>query len=97
MAELYVWAHRRPDPTEVLSAIENMLRYEVAVVNYDNDCALTFGKVRAQLQREGIGVNSIDLMIASVALTHDLTLVTHNMSDFFRIPNLRLKDWISVK
>jgi len=97
MAELYVWAFRRPDPTEILSAIEKMLCYEVAVVNYDNDCALTFGRIRAELQREGIGVNPIDLMIASVALTHDLTLVTHNTSDFHRIPNLRLEDWIAAR
>jgi tRNA(fMet)-specific endonuclease VapC len=33
-------------------------------------------------------------MIASVALVHDLTLVTHNTSDFQNVPNLRLEDWI---
>jgi tRNA(fMet)-specific endonuclease VapC len=34
-------------------------------------------------------------MIASVALVHDLTLVTHNTADFQQIPNLRLEDWLS--
>jgi len=33
-------------------------------------------------------------MIASVALAHDLTLVTHNTADFQRIPCLRLVDWL---
>jgi predicted nucleic acid-binding protein len=36
-----------------------------------------------------------DLMIASVALVHDLTLVTHNTKDFRHIPGLRLEDWIA--
>ena len=38
---------------------------------------------------------SIDLMIASTALVHDLTLVTHNTSHFARIPGLRLADWLA--
>jgi tRNA(fMet)-specific endonuclease VapC len=35
-----------------------------------------------------------DLMIASVALVHNLTLVTHNTADFQNIPGLRLDDWL---
>jgi predicted nucleic acid-binding protein len=34
-------------------------------------------------------------MIASVALVHDLTLVTHNTADFRFIPGLRLDDWLA--
>ena len=32
--------------------------------------------------------------IASVALVHDLTVVTHNTTDFCNIPGLRLDDWL---
>lgn len=35
-----------------------------------------------------------DLMIASAAIVHDLTLVTHNTSDYQNIPKLRLADWL---
>jgi tRNA(fMet)-specific endonuclease VapC len=34
-------------------------------------------------------------MIASVALIHDLTLVTHNTADFRSVPGLRLDDWLA--
>lgn len=37
-----------------------------------------------------------DLMIACVALEHDLTLVTHNTVDFQNIPGLRLEDWLAA-
>jgi tRNA(fMet)-specific endonuclease VapC len=36
----------------------------------------------------------VDLMIVSVALVYDLTLVTHNTADFQSIPGLRLVDWL---
>ena len=39
-------------------------------------------------------VSRLDLMIASVALVHNLTLVTHNTAHFIRIPGLRLDDWL---
>jgi tRNA(fMet)-specific endonuclease VapC len=32
-------------------------------------------------------------MIAAIALAYDLTLVTHNTSEFSRVPGLRLEDW----
>jgi predicted nucleic acid-binding protein len=34
-------------------------------------------------------------MIASVALVHDLTLITNNTADFRFIPDLRLDDWLT--
>src|SRR6266404_3038822 len=95
LAELYVWAHRRPDPAAALESIEKMLFHEVSVVGYDNDCAKEFGRVRAQLRRQGMEVPSVDLLIASVALVYDLTMVTHNTVDFENIPGLRLDDWLT--
>jgi predicted nucleic acid-binding protein len=33
-------------------------------------------------------------MLASAALVHNLTLVTHNTSDYQNIPGLHLDDWL---
>ena len=94
LAELYVWAYGRSDPTKMISSIERLLAYEVSEIHFDNDCALQFGTVRVDLRRRGIEVDTTDLMIGSVALVHDLTLVTHNTVDFQNIPGLRLVDWL---
>jgi tRNA(fMet)-specific endonuclease VapC len=94
LAELYAWAFRRPDPNAALDSINKLLFHEVSVVDYDNDCAKECGRVRAELRGQGIEVPSVDMMIASVALVYDLTIVTHNTSDFQAIPGLRLDDWL---
>lgn len=95
LAELYVWAYRRPEPMEALTSIEKMLFYEVGVVDYDNDCAKEFGRLRVDLRRKGMEAPSVDLMIASVALVYDLNLVTHNTGDYQNIPGLKLEDWLA--
>lgn len=53
----------------------------------------TFGKIRAQLEKKGTKLDSMDLLIASIAIDNDLTLVTRNANHFSRIPGLRLETW----
>lgn len=95
LAELFVWAYNRPDPKKLLTGIDEMLFEEVSLLQYDRDCADKFGQVRIQLRQAGVEVPSVDLLIASVALVYDLTLVTHNTADFQNIPGLRLDDWLT--
>ena len=56
---------------------------------------MEFGRLDGTLGRRGLVVPAVDLMIASVALVHDLTLVTHNVTDFRFVPNLRIEDWLT--
>ncbi len=93
LAELHAGAHKHPNPAKLLSLIAD-LRAEVAVLDFDSACAERFGQVRGTLLQKGITVSRMDLLIASVALVHDLTLVTHNTADYQNIPGLRLEDWL---
>ncbi len=91
-AELWygVWASTRV--AENLAALEEFVK-TIAILPFDRGCAVEYGKVRAHLRRQGISVGPNDLLIASTALAHDLTLVTANTREFGRIPGLRLDDW----
>ncbi|MBI4493912.1 MAG: type II toxin-antitoxin system VapC family toxin [Chloroflexi bacterium] len=49
-----------------------------------------FARIRGQLRRSGRVVGDPDLLIAATALHHHLILVTRNLRDFSRIPDLKL-------
>ncbi len=94
LAELLAGAYGRPKPDRLLSLIADLLQ-EVTVLVFDEACAEEFGRVKGGLEQRGLSAPDVDLMIASVALVHDLTLVTHNTADFRNIPGLRLEDWLT--
>ena len=94
LAELYAWAHGRDDPAPVLEKTRLLLE-DVELLGFEQESAERFGIIQTQLLRRGITVSPVDLMIAAVALVHDLTVVTHNTKDFQNIPGLRLEDWLT--
>ena len=94
LGELYTWAYQRQSPQSLVNRIENDLLADVAVLDFDRRCSEQFGRLHGSLLQRGLPVSRIDLMIAAVALVHDLTLVTHNTRDFQSIPGLRLVDWL---
>ncbi|MEH1963301.1 MAG: PIN domain-containing protein [Nostoc sp.] len=59
----------------------------------DDISALNAGRIRAQLANLGIPIGYNDLLIASIALSHDLILVTHNTKEFVRVEGLKIEDW----
>jgi len=93
LGELYAGAYHGSQPAPLLQKIADLLD-DVAVLDFDHACAERFGKERGGLLQQGISVPTADLMIAAVALVHNLTLVTHNTADFQKIPGLRLDDWL---
>ena len=53
-----------------------------------------FGELRAALLDQGTPVEEMDLLIAATALVHNLTLVTHNVRDYAKVPGLLVVDWL---
>ena len=95
LAELFVWAYKKSDPRPFIEQIDDLLDEEVRLLDFDRESANEFGRVRIDLRRQGIEVPTPDLMIGSVALIYDFTLVTHNVVDYRRIPGLHIEDWLS--
>lgn len=93
LAELHAGAHKHPSPAKLLALIAD-LRQEVQVIDFDEACAERFGQIRGAFLKQGIQFSRMDLLIAAVALVHNLTLVTHNTADFKNVPGLRLHDWL---
>ena len=50
-------------------------------------------EIAEELRRQRIRLGTMDLRIASIALSHDAVLLTRNLSDFTKVPKLKIEDW----
>lgn len=65
------------------------------VVSFDESAAYVYGTTRANLEAHGRTLSDPDLRIASIALAHELILVTGNERHFRRLPDLHLENWLA--
>jgi len=61
----------------------------VELLDFDDTAAVHFQRLKSLRLRVG----TMDLKIGAIVLSHEATLVTRNISDFRRIPSLKLEDW----
>jgi tRNA(fMet)-specific endonuclease VapC len=93
-AELFYGAAKSQNPFATLQKQEQFLR-PYATLPFDDSVAAVYGQLRSQLERLGTPIGPLDLQIAAICITHNLTLVTHNTREFSRIPGLAIEDWES--
>lgn len=66
------------------------------IVPFAAASAVVYGKIRAELERQGNSVGGMDMLIAAQAIAHDCMLVTHSLKEFDRIPGLRCETWVNA-
>lgn len=66
------------------------LLMELIVLAFDEQAADIFRRLRKQFPQSG----TQDLKIASVCLAHDATVLTRNLADFNKVPDLRVENWL---
>ena len=64
------------------------------IINLDRSAAIEAAAIRAQLERKGMPIGPYDLLIAGLARSRDMTLVTNNTKEFERIVGLSLENWV---
>lgn len=62
-------------------------------VPFDHEAALEAARIRVELERQGIVIGPMDLLIAGTALSRGAVLVTNDTNEFSRVKGLRLEDW----
>lgn len=62
---------------------------------WDENAGRHYGSIRAQLKKEGTPIGNNDLLIAAHARSIDAVLVTNNVREFSRVPNLTVENWVS--
>lgn len=91
-AELYFGAEKSRDPEHTRLDQDRFLS-RFRSLAFDDAAAGFYATIRARTERAGTPIGPNDLLIAAIALTHSLTLVTHNTREFSRVPDLSIDDW----
>lgn len=92
LMELCYGAYKSQKVTANLSKIRELEQsFEIIPLNMES--VVLFGRIKAQLETNGIRIDDLDLMIASCAVAHNLILVTNNTKHFKRVEGIRLDNW----
>ena len=63
------------------------------ILYFTDGDAFYYGKIRSSLEKRSRIIGTMDMLIASQALFHDLILVTNKIKEFERIENIKLENW----
>lgn len=70
-----------------------LLLANIEILNFDATAAESYGKIRADLEKQGTPIGPLDMMIAGHAKSLNYTIVTNNTKEFNRIKGLKLENW----
>ncbi len=92
LAELWFGARKSSRPASTRRSVEAFLA-PISVLEFDARAAESYADIRLDLERKGRPIGERDLLIASIAKSRSLTVVTHNTSEFERVVGLEVEDW----
>lgn len=93
VAELQYGAEKSQQIERNLAALQQFF-LPLVIADFDMAAAYRYGRIRAYLEKQGTPIGSLDMLIAAHALSLGVTLVTNNVKEFTRVPELRLENWI---
>ncbi len=91
-AELLLGILKSPEPAKTRGIVEAFLA-PFEIIPFDRSAAQEYAKVRHDLEIQGTPIGPNDLIIAATARARNLTLITHNTSEFHRVRGLATEDW----
>jgi len=94
LAELEYGVSKSRDVKRNRHALEQFIA-PLVVARFDQEAAVIYGTIRAYLEQKGQPIGSMDLLIAAHARSLDVRLVTKNVNEFKRVPELRIENWVS--
>lgn len=66
----------------------------LTILHFDDAALWAYGDLRADLERRGTPIGSLETMIAAHALSQQAPLVTNNTREFTKVPGLQLDNWV---
>ena len=66
----------------------------LTILPFDEHASWAYGDLRAELERRGTPIGSLDTMIAAHALNLQATLITNNTREFAQVSGLHIDNWV---
>ena len=92
-SELWFGVYKSSYPKQNSLALTEFLS-SINTVNFNDEAAINYGQIRAHLEKKGKIIGAMDMLIGAHALAMNLTLVTNNIREFKRIPDLKVINWV---
>ena len=91
VSELYLGAHlsQKSFKEKRTTSIEIIIS-SLIILDFDCKVAKVHAEAWSQLKKKGILIGPYDLIIAATCLYHQYSLLTFNIKEFSRVPNLKL-------
>jgi len=93
LSELEYGVYKSSNPGRNKLALTEFL-IPLTILPFDEIAAREYGKIRAELGKEGNIIGAMDMLIGAHALSLNLILVTNNTKEFKRIKRLKIENWV---
>ena len=93
VAELYYGAEKSKAKKKNRAIVENFVS-TFEIVPFDEKSCEIYARIRASLEKSGVPIGPMDLLIASISLSNNYILVSNNIKEFSRIKGLKLENWV---
>jgi tRNA(fMet)-specific endonuclease VapC len=93
-AEIQYGLAKRPGAKTLKNTITELLK-RIDVLSWDLSTAEVYGKLRASLEQQGKSIDTLDLLIASHAVSNNMNLVSDDLA-FKHLKTLKLENWLRM-
>ena len=92
LSELFYGVSKSSKPEQNFLALTQFVA-PLEILPFNGEAAQYYGNLRAHLEKQGTPIGSLDMIIAAHALSLGSILVTNNVKEFRRVPNLNIENW----
>ena len=92
-SEIETMIAKAGDPPKKSAQARLVLAY-LTIQDFGERAAFYTGQIRAYLEPRGVSIGPLDTLIAAHAMSLEAVIVTDNVSEFSRVPGLRVENWL---
>jgi tRNA(fMet)-specific endonuclease VapC len=93
LAELEYGAAKSSRPNRNREALRGFIT-PLEIAAFGKAATVAYGRIRALLEKKGLIIGSMDLLIAAHAVSEGVQVITNNEAEFKRVPGLRVDNWM---